>query len=270
MVRWGMVIDLTRCMGCRTCMVACKVENNTQEGAFWMFVYKEEERLPWMPGFEPGRQFPNANLEFMPKPCLQCDEPPCVQVCPVKATFRREDGIVLINYDHCIGCKYCIQACPYASRYFNGKSKETGYYYNWAEEGTNVYGTGSVSEHITQVPPYQNPDHDQKYMGRADYPGGPTMYESGGIAYKGVTTKCTWCVHRIDSGLKKDLTPGIDREATPACAVACPVNVIHFGDLDDPESNVSKLIASRNYVVLKPELGTKPRVYYLLERGVIK
>ncbi|MFQ5762779.1 MAG: 4Fe-4S dicluster domain-containing protein, partial [Candidatus Bathyarchaeia archaeon] len=284
MVRYAMVIDLTRCMGCRACVEACKVENTTRKNTFWMYVYKQEVG-----------KYPNVNETFLPKPCLHCNNPPCVEVCPVQATFQREDGIVLINYDHCIGCRYCVQACPYASRYFNEHNQENSYYYDWKAEGIGVYGSGSVGDHIQEVPPFSNPDHRVTYTGRADKPGGPLMYESGGEAYSGVVTKCTFCVHRNER-LKSDLLSGkagylskklseevaaaqrgeisIDVVATravdivqrllksmraegegadewknlegfearyiPSCAANCPVDVFTFGDLSDPNSELSR------------------------------
>lgn len=236
MVRYGMVVDLEKCMGCKTCMVACKVENNTPQGIFWMYVYRKEKG-----------KYPNAKMDFLPKPCMQCDKPPCVQVCPVGATFKREDGIILVNYDQCIGCKFCMQACPYAARYFNEKRH---YYFEWDKGGANTYGKGNIGAIVPHTPPYHNPDHNKTYPGKHGKP----MYESGGIAYRGVVTKCTFCVHRLAKGLK------------PACVANCPVNALHFGDLDDPNSEVSKMLGDRQYNVLKPEKGTKPMVYYLLKR----
>jgi molybdopterin-containing oxidoreductase family iron-sulfur binding subunit len=236
MVRYGMAIDLTRCMGCRACLQACKVENNTPKGIFWMWVYKEEHGT-----------YPDVKISYMPKNCLQCENPPCVQVCPVSATFQRDDGITLVNYETCIGCKACAQACPYVARYPVEDHNEP---YFDKGEGKDLYGAGAWSDGITEEVPYKNPDHDKKYGGN-----GGQMLVSGNPPYKKVMTKCTFCVHRIAKGLE------------PACANVCPVNAITFGDLDDPNSMVSGLIAKNESHVLKPHLGTRPKVHYITRRS---
>jgi molybdopterin-containing oxidoreductase family iron-sulfur binding subunit len=103
MARYGMVIDLDRCIGCRACMEACKVENNTPTAIFWMYVFR----------FEEG-EYPNTHVWFLPRPCQHCDNAPCVKVCPVGARFKRYDGLVLTDFERCIGCRYCEVACPTA------------------------------------------------------------------------------------------------------------------------------------------------------------
>jgi Fe-S-cluster-containing dehydrogenase component len=134
---------------------------------------------------------------FVPKLCNQCDDSPCSQVCPVGATYKTRDGIVLVNQNRCIGCRYCVQACPYGMRYLVPKGKVTP--------------TGQA----------------------------------------GVADKCTWCYHRITKGMM------------PACVEACPVGARIFGDLNDPESEVSKILAKERVQVLKPELGTEPKLKYI-------
>ena len=106
--RWGMVIDLQKCVGCDSCSVACKAENRTPPGVSYNVVMEEEHG-----------EFPNVQRTNVPRPCMQCENPPCVQVCPVSATYKMDNGVVNIDYDRCIGCRYCMIACPYGARYFD-------------------------------------------------------------------------------------------------------------------------------------------------------
>lgn len=108
MARYGMVIDLKRCIGCHSCTLACKAENYTGPGIFWTSVSDEEVGT-----------YPLVSRHFLPKLCMHCQNPVCVEVCPTGASYQREDGIVLVDYDKCIGCEYCIVACPYRVRYHN-------------------------------------------------------------------------------------------------------------------------------------------------------
>lgn len=235
MVRWGMVIDLARCTGCRACVVACKVENNTQANVFWMYVFRKEEG-----------KYPNVRITFTPRPCMHCDNPPCVKVCPVGARHKREDGLVLTDFNRCIGCRYCQVACPYGVNYFNWKSPTDNQYYNWkGNEGSHMYGKGSVMDFTGgAIPPYKNPDFKKTY-------GKEKRLVAGSGYYVGVIEKCTFCVHRLEKGRK------------PACVETCPAFALHFGDLDDPNSEVSKLIAAKPFFRLLEELGTEPKVFYL-------
>ncbi len=229
-----MVIDLERCMGCHACVEACKIENNTGQGMFWMYLFRLEQG-----------KYPNVDWTFIPRPCMHCDNAPCVKVCPVGARHKREDGLVLTDFNQCIGCRYCEVACPYSVNYFNWGKPAKNQYYDWTREGANVYGKGGVQDYINStVPPYQNPDHKKLY-------GKEGRLVSGAGHYKGVVEKCTWCVHRIDKGL------------LPACVANCPVQTLHFGDLDDPNSDVYQLLGERKSWRLLEELGTEPRVYYL-------
>lgn len=141
----------------------------------------------------------------------------------VGASYCRPDGIVMMDYDKCIGCRYCEVACPYQARSFNWKKFE----------GPNP-----------AVPEWGQPEVERRP--------------------RGVPEKCSFCYQRIDRGMPLGLTPGVDPEATPACVVACPTGARSFGDLNDPESEVSKIIHSRQTVRLRDELGTAPRVYYIL------
>jgi molybdopterin-containing oxidoreductase family iron-sulfur binding subunit len=233
MPRYAMVIDLDRCMGCRACMEACKVENNTPQGAFWMYVFR----------FEEG-EFPNVRVWFLPRPCMHCDNAPCVKVCPVGARYKRTDGLVATDYDRCIGCRYCEVACPYGVNSFNWKRPQENYYLDWVDrEAAAVLAAATGGA----VPPYRNPDLDRPY--------GPEQRRiAGGGRLKGVVEKCTFCVQRVERGL------------LPACVANCPTFALRFGDLDDPTSTVSRLLARRPHFRLLEDAGTAPRVYYLGER----
>ena len=118
MPRWGMVIDLNKCTGCQACVVACKAENNipfaSPEEAQRERVISWIEMIPIFEG-----EYPDIKARFIPRPCLQCDKPPCVKVCPVGATYKNEEGIVAQVYSRCIGCRYCTNNCPYTAKYFN-------------------------------------------------------------------------------------------------------------------------------------------------------
>ncbi len=225
MARYGMVIEIDKCLGCRACMEACKVENNTPQGHFWMYVFRLEEG-----------EFPNVRQTFMPRSCMHCDNPPCVQVCPTQARFKRTDGLVLTDFDRCIGCQYCSVACPYGVNYLNSRKPSDNYYLDWTE--------ARVKSAEGNVPPYDNPDLNRKHKGNG-------RRIAGGGHYKGVIEKCTFCVQRLDKGLE------------PACANACPVDALHFGDLDDPESEISKLLGRRRSFRLKEDLNTQPKVHYV-------
>ncbi|WP_260294646.1 sulfate reduction electron transfer complex DsrMKJOP subunit DsrO [Sedimenticola hydrogenitrophicus] len=177
--RYGMLIDTRRCVGCEACSVACKTENDVPLG----------ETRSWVEFIEKGN-FPNVSRSFLPRLCNQCEKPQCVSVCPTGATYKRpEDGIVVVDSDICIGCKYCLQACPYGMRFINTKT--------------------------------------------------------------GTADKCDFCLHRVANGL------------VPSCVNTCQGKARIFGDLNDPESEISRLLATNTTTVLRPEMGTEPMVYYI-------
>jgi Fe-S-cluster-containing dehydrogenase component len=219
---WVMVIDLRKCVGCHACTIACVAENKLPPGVVYRQVVEEEI----------GR-YPNVTLRFMPRPCLQCDEPPCVPVCPVSATYKRPDGVVVMDYERCIGCRYCMNACPYNSRYFD-------FGFSNYDEAPNADGLifgkreGGILE---ELPSFE--------YGRAQ----PRRRERSPI---GNVRKCHFCLHRVEVG------------ELPACTTTCIGRATYFGDTNDPESLVSELIASPNVMRLREELGTEPKVYYLL------
>lgn len=169
--------------------------------------------------------FPRVSKQILPTVCNQCKEAPCVEVCPTGATDRRRDGIVFIDYEKCVGCRSCIIACPYQHRTFLSKIEE----YN--------VGMGYMPLEM---------------IGRQLCP-----------LEKGTAVKCNFCMERIDRGVKKGLKPGVDREATPACVVACPTKSRYFGDLDNPDDSIVELIRRKKGTKLRPEFGTDPSVYYL-------
>lgn len=215
MARWGMVINLNKCIGCYACMLACKQEHFLPPDIFWGRVLIGEVG-----------KYPAVSKQIYPVLCNHCEEAPCVDVCPTGATTRREDGIVVVDYDKCVGCRYCVIACPYQQRTFYADDK--GQYF--PDQG------------LTEL----------EIMGKQLYP-----------FQEGTVVKCNFCAERIDEGLKKGLKPGTDREATPACVNACPSTARCFGDLDDPTSEVSVLISEKKAFQLHPEYGTKPSVYYI-------
>ena len=225
--KWGMAIDLDLCTGCGGCVVACKTENNvplTGRGE-----EAEGTGIEWMsllPQQKPESSDVGLPLELLPTPCFHCENPPCVKVCPVNATYQTEEGIVAQIWDRCIGCRYCTVACPYSRRSFNWKHAE------WAEDHRS----------------YLNPDV--------------------ALRPEGVVEKCTFCHHRVrrlreDAKVAGREIAREEYERLPACAQACPAEAIIFGDLNDPESRVSKLAGSPRASRQQEHLGTKPKVYYL-------
>jgi Fe-S-cluster-containing dehydrogenase component len=226
MTRYGMVIDLDRCYGCRACMVACKVENNTPAAHFWMYVFR----------FESGK-FPDTQAYNLPRPCMHCNNAPCVKVCPVGARYKELNGITSTDWSRCIGCRYCEVACPYGVNYFNWKDPRKRQYLDWSD-GDQLPVVGNSN------PPYSNPDLEGRY-------GSERRTIAGGNHMKGVMEKCSFCVQRVEQG------------RLPACVTNCPTFALHFGDLDDPESTVSRLLATRSAWQLAEEMGTDPNVYYL-------
>ena len=199
-VKWGVAIDLKRCVGCQSCTMACKAEHGTLHGIFWTRVLEQEEGI-----------YPFAYKVFMPTRCNHCSEPPCVSVCPTGASYQRDtDNLVLVDQDKCIGCHSCVVACPYDARFVPENTR--GYY----------------GEELT---PFERVSY-QKWQ-------------------KGTAQKCTLCVHRIDQGLK------------PACIETCPAGTLVFGNLNDPQSEISTLLKRRPHYQPRAELGTDPCVYYL-------
>lgn len=204
--KWVMVIDLAKCDGCRDCTRACTTMHFVPPAQEWVRVYEVSDNQA-------------AGRYFLPRPCMQCDNPPCVRGCPVGATFKRTDGIVMMDQERCIGCRNCIAQCPYSARSFN-----------WGE------------------PPHTAAELSMPYSMEYNYP-----------HRKGVVEKCIFCPHVLRMG------------KLPACAQACKMGAIYFGDeLEDAVTNskgetiqLTKIAKRGAAFRLLEELGTEPRVYYL-------
>jgi len=229
MPRWGMVIDLDKCTACQACTVACQAENNVP------FAGPDETALDrskhWHDVMtelgEEGR-YPDFHVRFIPRPCMHCEEPPCVKVCPVGATYVDDEGIVRMNYQRCIGCRYCTTACPYTIRYFNWYAPEYPAGYDvYLNPNVPVRPVGVVEKCSFCIHRLEQAKREATAQGR-------------------------------------ELTDA-DLVLLPACNQACPASARYFGDLDDQESTVSRLSHSPRAFRLLEDLGTEPKVYYLAE-----
>jgi len=200
--RWGMVIDINKCRpGCTACLDACREENNVS------FHGDDRWDVHWIRKVNIKSKI-DSNVPEKPMIllCNHCDKPPCAQVCPVQATYKRDDGIVIVDHHRCIGCRYCMIACPYNARQFNFKDNE-----DWP-----------------------NQEHPKRSHGVAE--------------------ACTLCAHRLDQG------------RPPACVEACRevgAGALYVGDLNDPDSDVSRFISTVAVKRLREDLGTEPKVYYI-------
>ncbi len=227
MVKFVRVIDTTRCIGCRSCVAACMNENHYVPGNPWNFLME----------YELGK-YPEVSRIFVPMNCMHCEDPPCKRACDeigVHAISKNEYGVVLYDYEKCIGCRYCIAVCPYGIPQYIDKIE-------------NLFPGESKT-------PYEEiPDENRHWTHRKR---------------PKTTEKCTFCWHRIEKAIKDGNMHLIGKvqEYTPACDVVCPVRARHFGDLDDPESDVSKILAEKRGTQLKKEFGTRPQVYYILQGG---
>ncbi|MEW6198095.1 MAG: 4Fe-4S dicluster domain-containing protein [Planctomycetota bacterium] len=219
--RWVMVIDQRKCVGCHACTIGCVAENKLPPGVVYRPVVTEERG-----------EFPNVHLKFTPRPCMQCEKPPCVPVCPVRATWRRPDGVTVVDYDRCIGCRYCLTACPYGAR-----TSDFGEYYT---DGAAVGADGRAVAG-PRAPWEDQPNHEYaKCWNRA-----------GHASPMGNARKCHFCLHRLEVG------------ELPMCVTTCIGRATFFGDANDAESLVSELMAKHNVYTLLPHKGTQPRVFYI-------
>lgn len=215
-IRWAMVIDTTKCQkenGCTACIDACHLAHNVPD------IPESNHEVKWIWKEDYPRAFPNQVHPYTEESlmnrqvlvmCNQCDRPPCVRVCPTQATFKNAEGIVSMDPHRCIGCRYCLAACPYGSRSFN-----------WLDPRPHI---GEIQQ---------------------DYP----------TRTKGVVEKCNFCVERLAKG------------KLPACVEAgrdAGCGALFFGDLNDPESEVSQLLRTNNSLRRKPNLGTAPSIFYIV------
>jgi Fe-S-cluster-containing dehydrogenase component len=221
--QWGMAIDLDRCNGCEACVVACHAENNIATVGAEQAALSRAMHWIRVERYYEG-EFPDVRVKFMPVLCQQCDQAPCEPVCPTYASYHTSEGLNGQVYNRCIGTRYCANACPYVVRYFN----------------------------------FFNPAWDKPLQLQLN----PDV----SVREVGVMEKCTFCVQRIKAkeieaaAEKRELKDG---EIRPACVESCPTVAMVFGDLSDPESEVSQLVRSRRATKLLGELGTRPKVTYL-------
>lgn len=215
--KWAMVVDTRKCKekeGCTHCIDACHRIHNVPD------IKNPKHEVKWIWKEKYGHAFPGQEHEYLDhdvenRPCMvlcnHCADPACVRVCPTKATFKREDGIVLMDMHRCIGCRFCMAACPFGARSFNWKDPRP-----------------FIKEENKEFP----------------------------TRMKGVVEKCNFCAERLAEGLM------------PACVEACKekakTDALIFGDLEDPESEVRKILSSHYTIRRKSELGTNPNVYYII------
>ncbi|MBI4753978.1 MAG: 4Fe-4S dicluster domain-containing protein [Betaproteobacteria bacterium] len=226
MAKFVRVIDTKRCMGCRSCVAACAVENHYTPDAPWNVMIEVEVGT-----------YPNVGRSFVTMNCMHCAEPSCKAACDaigVRAISRNDFGVVLIDYEKCTGCGYCVATCPYGVPQFN-KSVATLY-----PDGKTAYeGLPDGARH---------PTHRKK----------PKTVE-----------KCTFCWHKLEKAVQAGKIDqiGVAPEYTPACDLVCPVGARVFGDVENPDGKVAQVLGRKRAAQLKKEFGTKPQVYYVLEGG---
>ncbi len=235
---WGMAIDLSTCTGCANCVISCQAENNVP------VVGKEEvTRVHEMHWMRIDRYFSgdenDPQVVFQPVMCQHCDNAPCENVCPVAATNQSSEGLNQMVYNRCIGTRYCNNNCPYKVRRFN--------WFNYTEAGSlkgNLRDSAGMTQDLRRM--VLNPDVT--------------------VRSQGVIEKCSLCIQRIQASklaAKADSRALEDDEMQTACSQSCPANSIVFGDMNDPSSEISKLIASGRRYNLLEEIYTKPSVHYL-------
>ena len=249
MARLGMVIDLQRCVGCGACAFACKAENNTRNRADgqshnWAdFVMKTEGT------------FPHATHWVMPVLCNHCSDAPCVKACPVtpKAMYKTPEGITMHDDETCIGCRACQNACPY-SHVDLGTTSLDGETYSvisfnafgastqpqWADATVMIAGCTATGAETAKAAGATTPAMNNWVAGDVEP-----------IRKAGVVEKCTFCYHRTSNGLQ------------PACVEVCPSRARIFGDQDDPNAEIAKVLKAQKSIRLQEDKGTRPNVHYV-------
>lgn len=225
MAKFVRVIDTERCFGCRSCVAACAVENHFTPEAPWNVMVE----------YESGT-YPNVARNFVTMNCMHCENPPCKLACDAAgfhAITKNEFGVVLVDYDKCTGCKYCVATCPYGVPQFN---EQVGQLYPGTDEKT----------------PYEDAVKHPLHAKKAK-----------------TVEKCTFCWHKLEKAVSAGKVDQIGKvpEYTPTCDLVCPVNARIFGDIDDPNSTVSQYVTKKKATQLKKEFGTVPQVYYVLNGG---
>jgi len=226
--KMAMVLDLQRCTGCGGCVIACKSENNIQTGVTWCKAVSKTVG-----------KFPNVGFDYYTTMCNHCKNAPCVRACPTGAMHKADGGITAHDPEKCIGCKTCKAMCPYDVISIN-KAETHGF---WRRNKALLDGCTSSPREVAEkvkanVIPYYNKDKER-------------LHADAGLRHKGIPEKCTFCDHRLRDG------------KLPFCVTSCPAKARIVGDLNDPSSEVRRLLGRYASWRLKEHLGTEPRVFYI-------